>query len=330
MPVPDARIERRALLVSIGATSFFGVLGVLWGLLSGSRMILLDGAYAIVGIALSLLLLRASHLSRVGPTKRYPYGREGATPLVIAVQGLVLLGTLLFAGVDAIGTIREGGATVAAGWAITYSAIGAAASFGIWIWLRSRSAGSDLVTAETIAWRVSALRGVGMLAGFLLMWILEGSSWDSAVPYVDPVMVLITCVAFAPGPLAMVRATGVELLEGAPPDAVQEPVREALAEVRQAFGLGDPSVRIAKLGPKLYVEIEAPARPETTIATEHAAREQLRGWLAALPYDVWLTFELFPAEGAHGAGGQPQPPPGAGGQHSSASTGSPDSTSCST
>src|SRR5262245_53828127 len=116
MPARDPRIEHRGLLASIAATSVLGALGLAWGITSGSQMILLDGAYAVVGIVLSLLLLGASRLAHVGPTQRFPYGREAATPLAIAVQGLVLLGTLLYAAIESVAVIRAGGSSVDPGW----------------------------------------------------------------------------------------------------------------------------------------------------------------------------------------------------------------------
>jgi predicted Co/Zn/Cd cation transporter (cation efflux family) len=141
MPPPDSAHERRALLLSIVASALLGALGVVWGVASGSQMILLDGAYAVIGIALSALLMRASRLARVGPTGRYHYGQQAATPLVIGLQGLVLLGTLLFAALEAIATIRDGGSEVTPGWAVLYSVIVTVGSVVFWVWLRRRTGG---------------------------------------------------------------------------------------------------------------------------------------------------------------------------------------------
>ena len=48
MPAPDVAIDRAALLRSIAVTAVVGALGVVWGIASGSQMILLDGVYAFV------------------------------------------------------------------------------------------------------------------------------------------------------------------------------------------------------------------------------------------------------------------------------------------
>ena len=119
----DIARESAALRVSIVGTALLGVMGVAWGVVSGSQMILLDGVYAVIGIATTGLLMRASFLARTGPTGRYPFGREAATPLAIGIQGVVLTATLGYAALEAVFTILDGGSDVTAGSGIAYSVI---------------------------------------------------------------------------------------------------------------------------------------------------------------------------------------------------------------
>ena len=228
-------IERPALLRSIAVAMVLGVLGIAWGLATGSQMILLDGIYGVIGILLSWLLLRASALASEGPSRRYPFGREAFTPFVIGIQGFVLLAALLYAAVEAIYVILEGGSSVAAGWAIAYGAIATIASLAVWLWMRRVTGSSDLLAAEATAWRVGAFRGVGMVIGFAFMGLLTGSALDDAAPYVDPVMVLVTCALFVWAPVAMVRTTLRELLERVPPDEIRVPVQAAIDAIGAAL-----------------------------------------------------------------------------------------------
>ena len=138
-----------------------------------------------------------------------------------------------------------------------------------------------------------------MLVGFVLIAILEGSAWDDAAPYIDPAMVLVTCVLFVGAPLRMIRTMVTELLERAPAAPLRSAVLEAVGEVRDAFDLDEPDVRMTKVGPKLYVEVEGAAAPDVTIRQEHEVREDLRRRLEELPLDIWLTVELRPREGGH-------------------------------
>lgn len=292
MAAPDAAAERRSLIGSIVATSVLGTLGIGWGLASGSQMILFDGVFALVGIAVSWLLLRASSLADQGPSRHYPFGREGATPLVIGLQGAVLLATLLYAMVEAVQAIRQGGTELAAGLALLYGVITAVASLAVTAWLRARAAGSDIVDAEATAWGVAAWRGLGMVVGFGAMWALDATEWDAVVPYIDPAMVLVTCAVFLPAPTRMVRTTVVELLEGAPSPAIQARVAAVIAETSADTGLPEPVVtRLAKLGSKLYVELDVLVAPDTPVRRVDGFRAALRRRLADLPYDVWLNVD---------------------------------------
>jgi predicted Co/Zn/Cd cation transporter (cation efflux family) len=296
MAAADVAVERHALLWSMAITSVLGALGVLWGIISESQMILLDGVYAVIGLLVSWLLLMASALAQSEPSRRYPYGRESLTPLVIGVQGFVLLATLGYAGVDAVLTIRDGGAAVTPGWAIVYSVVTTVGSLATWYWLRARAvaSNSDVLTSEATAWRIGALRGSGMVVGFTAMALIIGTTIDEVVPYIDPGLVLITCIVFLPAPIRMVRETIVELLEGAPSPDVQDPVLAVVADVRRQFDLDEPEVLMTKLGPKLYVDVSGVVSPDVTVAQEHEVRQTLNDRLDTLPYDIWLNVELTP------------------------------------
>jgi predicted Co/Zn/Cd cation transporter (cation efflux family) len=213
---------------------------------------------------------------------------------VIAIQGLVLAATLIYAAVEAVYVIVDGGSDVAAGWAIAYSVLVAVASVAVWLWLARRAGTSDLLIAEATAWKVAALRGVGMILGFSVLGLLTGSSWDGAAPYVDPVMVLVTCVLFLPAPFRMVRGTVHEVMEATPVPSVRVPVVEAIEAVRERYGLPEPVIRLSKLGPRLYVEVDVAVGPDVTVEQQHEVRVDLEQRLESLPYDVWLTLEMLP------------------------------------
>lgn len=294
MAAPDPGHERSTLVASITATAVLGVVGVVWGIVGGSQMILLDGVYAVIGIVVSFLLLGASTLASVPPNRRFPFGRAGATPLVIAVQGLVLAGTLVYAAVEAVFVIVGGGSDVTAASGVAYGVLAAVSSLTVWQWIHRKAGTSDVLTSEATAWKVAGLRGVGMVVGFGVLGLLAGSRWDGAAPYVDPAMVLVTCVIFLPTPYRMVRQTVTEVMEGAPTSSVRIPVIEAIEAVRARYDLDEPVIRLSKLGPRLYVEVEVVVGPKVTVDQQHDVRLELDRRLAAIPYDVWLTLEMLP------------------------------------
>jgi predicted Co/Zn/Cd cation transporter (cation efflux family) len=285
--------EQRLLVQSMVLGGTFGVVGVVWGLAAGSQIILFDGVYASLAILLSWLSLRASQLVAAGATVRYPYGREALAPLVIAVQGMALLGTCLYAIVTSIQSILDGGSEVDAGSAALYGLITTVGALAVWFHLRRYAAQSELVGAETAQWAAGWLLSLGMLVAFGAVLLLEGTSYDAVARYVDPVLVLVVCVAFLPAPFRMVRTTVVELLEGAPPADVQAPVQAVVDEVTAEFGLREPVVRMSKLGTKLYLEVDYLVEAgRWDISDADRVRHALRDRLARLPYTVWLNVDL--------------------------------------
>lgn len=285
--------ERAALTISLGGTLALGVLGVGWGLAVGSQVVLFDGVYGALGVLLSALSLYASRMVAKGPTTRFPFGREALAPMVVGVQGIALGGICAFAVVAALQTILAGGSEVEAGWALVYAVASTAVSIVIWLVLRPAAVTSDLVRAEAIQWLSSVALEAGMLVAFVAMLVLQRTTWSTAALYIDPVLVLVVCAAILPAPVRMLRSTVRELMEGAAPEAIQVPVREAIREISAEIGLDEPVLRIAKLGTKVYVEVDylvEPGRWDT--ADEDRVRHGLYARLSALPYTFWLNVEL--------------------------------------
>jgi predicted Co/Zn/Cd cation transporter (cation efflux family) len=283
--------ERRAIQESIAGAAVLGALAVVWGIAAQSRVLLFDGAFILLGIVLSALSLMASRAAAESPSARFPFGKAAVTPLAIAIQGVALLGTLLYAAVDAVAIITAGGSDVAAGTVVAYGLITMTCSYALSRWLTHRAPASELVAAEVAQWRAGALLSLVFAAGAGLALAL-GSVGD-VVRYVDPVLVLVACLVLAPIPLRLLRAAGLELLEAAPPPLVQDTLDAAVASVRSEFGLDEPFVRSTKLGSRLYVEVDfVVPSGEWDVAGEDRVRRALIGHLEPLGYDLWANVEL--------------------------------------
>jgi divalent metal cation (Fe/Co/Zn/Cd) transporter len=189
--------ERRALLGSIAVSVFCGLLAVVWGLLSGARIILFDGAYALIGIAIAGVSLRVARAVAAGPTRRFPFGREALTPLTVVGQGVALAATLFYAGADAVTVIRDGGSPVTPGPVAVYGAVTGVLSLGTAWWLRRAAPRSDLVDAEREQWRADAVLSAVIVVGSLVALVLVRGGRAAVAAYVDPVLVLVACACCA-------------------------------------------------------------------------------------------------------------------------------------
>lgn len=286
-------MEQQALLLSIATTAVLGTMAVVWGISAGSQIILFDGAYAILGLLLSWLSLRASKLVAAGPTKNYPFGREALAPLVIMVQGIALLATCGYALVSSTLSLFHGGSSVEAGSVMLYGALSTVGAVAIFLRLRGYGQRSELVKAEATQWMASAGLSVGMLLAFTAVWALSGTRFEGVASYVDPILVIVACLAFFPAPLQMVRDTLRELLEGAPPESVQNPVKEIVARVTAEEKLPEPVIRMAKLGNKLYLELDyLVADGQYDVADVDHIRHVMEDAVKELPFAVWLIVDL--------------------------------------
>jgi len=292
-PATDTAVERRALVESIVASVVLGGVALVWGVAAQSRVLMFDGVFLVLGVVLTGLSLMAARAANAGPTARYPFGRPAVTPLAIAVQGAALLGTLALAAVDAVAIIAAGGSDVAAGTVAAYGIVSMVAAFAVARWLRHRAPRSDLVAAEVAHWRAGALLSLVFAVGAGVALLLGTTSLDDVVRYVDPVLVLVACVLLVPIPVRLLRAAGVELMEGVAPPHVQEALARAVADVRAEFGLDEPAVRSTKLGGRLYVEVDfVVAAGQWDVADEDRVRRRVIAHLEPLGYDLWAHVEL--------------------------------------
>jgi predicted Co/Zn/Cd cation transporter (cation efflux family) len=291
--VDMALAEERGLKASMALAVVLSVAAIALGVWSGSRVLVLIAAVEVVGITMSALALRASRAADAGLTERYPYGRDGLTPLVVAVQGLAMAATIVFAAADAVIVILEGGGRVGAAMVAAYALVAAVASVVFAAWLRRGAAGSDLIAAEAARWSAAGLRRfvIAVGAGLAVGLALAGIEWP--LDYIDPVLVLVACALMAPAPVRMLRRGLTEMLEGVPDGHTLLAIERAIDGVTGRFDLPGAEVRSTKLGAKLYVDVVYVLDHDTaTIGQEDAVRRAVIAALAPLPFEVWAHVEF--------------------------------------
>jgi len=288
----ELRTERRSLSLSVSCGIVLAALGIVIGVATGSQIILFDGFYTFLGIGLSSMALRVSHLVARGPTLRYPFGREALTPLTIAIEGVALLATCIYASFNAVLTIVDGGSKVPAGWALAYAAFAFVICAGVYVALHHSAGKSELVRAENTAWLAGSILGLGMLLAFVFARLILSTAWSPAARYVDPSLVIATCMAFIIPPLQMIRSTFVELVEGSPKSELQDEARAAVNAVGEIFNLREENLRMTKIGRKFYVELDFVVAPDWTVRQSDQVRHELKRRLSEIPQNLWLVVEF--------------------------------------
>ncbi len=288
----EFRLERRALSLSISMGMALAVVGISIGIIGGSQIVLFDGFYTFLGIGLTWMAMRVSRLVEVGPTIRYPYGREALVPLIIGIEGVALLVTCSYAAFNAVLSIIGGGTAVPNGWSLSYAVTALIVPTFIWWRLRRVALKSELVRAEATQWLAGAGLGLAIVLAFVAARLMVGTTWALGAKYVDPSLVIATCGLFVIPPAHMVRTTFIELIEGSPDGELQEAAQLALDHVAFQFALTDRHMRMTKIGRKFYVEIDFVVAPTWTVAQSDQVRQVLFRMLKTIPHDLWLTLEF--------------------------------------
>jgi cation diffusion facilitator family transporter len=279
--------DRRLLLLSVWASAAFAVVSSVWGVLSGSSMIVFDGLYSFASIGLSLLAVLALRTSRRGADERYPWGREAWEPLVVVIKAVALGALCVYAVVGAVGDLLAGGREVATGWALAYAVVAIVGGVVVTVVLR-RGGRSDLVRAEAAEWLGDTLLSVGVLVGFVVAVVLVAAGRPDIAAYVDPAMVVIVSLAFLRVPARLVGGGMREILAMSPPAETQAALDAAVEAVREQFGLAESFLRASKVGDRVDVEVDyvvGKGSAVQTVADGDVVRQALHDRLAELGHE---------------------------------------------
>jgi cation diffusion facilitator family transporter len=287
--------EQGTLKFSIALTVLLGVLGVASGLVTNSQAIIFDGMYSFVDVVPTVVSLLVVKLIARGTTHRFQYGFWHLEPLVAVLRDAILAVACVYAGVDAIYTLADGGQDVeygrAATWAGTLSVIGLA--MAVVLGRRARILNSPMLKIDARSWLVSACLSLGLLLGFVLATALAATPWRGWIPYVDSIALLAMAVIMLPMPLMGLWRSMTDVLQVAPSELDQR-VREVMDGVVRERQFLEYTSYIAKAGRGRFVEIHilVPADFRMEIATADAIRSEVSARLNAGAPTFWLTIDF--------------------------------------
>ncbi len=256
--------ETAALRLSAGMALFMAALGIAFGLLTRSDVIMLDGFFSLVGFAMAVVTMRVAWLVQQPPDEHFHFGYAQFEPFLNTVKGLLMLGVSGFAVAGAVDAMVHGGRDLNAGLAVVYAIVALAGCLVVAVVQRraARSTGSPLLDVDARNWLIDGVLS-GVVAGvFLVALVLGGTGWASVVPYIDPVLVIVVVLAIIPVPLTIIRDGAREILGFAPPAAVQEDVRRRVQAAVDDVPVEALHVSMMKIGRAFYVLNQIVVSPE--------------------------------------------------------------------
>lgn len=247
--------EVHALKVSILAALSFAIIGVIWGMMADSGMIMFDGVYSLFSVGLSGLSLIVLKLVRAQKEDiKFPFGKAHFEPLLIVFKSLTLVGMCTYSAFDAFGSILSGGREVSPGPASLYALVSTLGCIALTLFIRrANREDSALLNAEKDQWLGDALLSLGVLIGFVVAIFLQGGEHDWLVAYVDPGMVIIASSFFLLFPLTSFAKAAKELMYFRMSDSAIAPIRQEVELIAKELG-AEYKLRTVLVGMELTIE----------------------------------------------------------------------------
>jgi len=299
----DISDESGVLRVSVAVTVFISFVGILFGLISGSFSIIFDGVYSLIDASMSLLALTVVNLitahtrsKRLSPRlrDRFSMGFWHLEPMVLGLNGTLLMGVSVYAFINAVSSLLTGGRDLAFDVAIVYAVVTviACAAIAIVETRANRTIGSDFIRLDVRAWVMSAGITAALLVAFCLGHGVQGTSWEWISPYIDPAVLALVCLVIIPLPVSAVRQALADIFLVTPAD-LKERVDGVAAAFVEKHGFTSYRAYVARMGRSREIElyfIVPPDLPAKTVGEWDALREEIGEAIGGEGPDRWLTI----------------------------------------
>ncbi|EZH66516.1 hypothetical protein DH09_11355 [Bacillaceae bacterium JMAK1] len=285
----------KILLLSASTAFVFAVVGIIWGIVSASQMILFDGIYSIISLFMSLIALIASQYVRKEDTKRFPFGKASIEPMVVIIQAMVISVLCVAAVSSSIMALASGGRDVALGSALLYGIFSLVVCFVIQQVMRRNRHHSEFIKAESAQWLMDTLLSLAVVVGFISAIFLQNTSLSWFVPYIDPIMVLLAGLYFMTVPISLIRRNGRELLHMSSDAKTDQQVKKVVTELEAMYDIKETHIRSSKVGRTLYIDFHflLDDRSKITCVDDiDQFREQLYDRLSNVKQSKWMNVNF--------------------------------------
>ena len=145
MNLSKFKSEKEILKLSIFTTIFLAILGLIFGLLASSATIIFDSIYGMIDALMTILALVVAKLITASTSKdivsnrlekHFTMGFWHLEPIVLGVNGILLIGASIYAFINAIDSILLGGREIIFSYAIIITAISIVVEITLGVFIR--------------------------------------------------------------------------------------------------------------------------------------------------------------------------------------------------
>ena len=272
------------------------IAGIGTGFVSGSQSILFDGFFSLIATFIKILMLITARLIAKQSNQRFQFGFWHLEPMVLLIEGSFLLLIAIYAFLNGVFGIINGGRDIELGLVIVYAAVFTVVEFAYFFYVRrrNRTLKSSLIQFDNISWLVDAMLSVGLLISFLAALLLKSQGYGEWAVYVDPLILIVLALSMLPPALKILGPALRDVL-GIAPDTLDEQVRQVMEVAKVEHGFDDYVSYVQKHGRARFIEIHVvlpAAYPLRNVAQLDALREQISAQLGKPDAARWLTISF--------------------------------------
>lgn len=263
-PIRRMRTEQQALKVSLAAILLVSVLGIGFGLVSGSFAILFDGVFSLMDAVMSVVSLTVAGLISRSVTNRLSRRTQNAftmgfwhfEPIVLLVNSTLMMGVAAYALVQAVSALLNGGREVDFGPAVVYAAVVVVITvvMGVLEHRANKRIRSEFVAMDVKGWIMAGGVTGALLIAFVIGMLIDGTAAAWFMPYVDPAVLTVVALVLIPVPFSTLRKALSEVSLVTPP-GLRTSAEAVAEEVSAAEGFDDYRVYASAQGRSRTVEI---------------------------------------------------------------------------
>ena len=289
--------EKNMLALSAIGALFFAVLGVAWGIIIDSSMIIFDGLYSLISLFLSVLAICVTRYINKSDFEKFPFGKWVLEPITVVFNSILLTIMCVINFVNSAKEILAGGKVVDADLALGYSIISILGCLLVYRILakNNKEVASGIVGAEINQWLMDTLVSVAVLVGFLICIILNKTSLSYFSKYIDPLMVLITSSIFIKVPVTTLIKNFKEILNRNADKDINDEIYTIVKDVEKEYNFEDSITRVSKIGKELRIEIDFVFNEKSKLNKLEEmdnVREYVYSNISNIKLDKWLNVNF--------------------------------------
>ncbi len=266
-------VGEKVTKVIIGANLGLAALKLLAGFFGRSNAMIADGVNSTADVLTTAAVMMGLRLSNKPEDESHPYGHEKIEPVVAKLLAIVLFGTALLIGYNAVQLIRRGGYETPRGIAI-YAAV---VSLGIKEWMYrytvkgARKINSAALMADAWNHRTDSFSSVGTLVGIV--------GARMGFPILDPLAAILVAILIMKVALDIYMESIHQLMDRAADKITVEKIEKLILEVQGVCCIDLLKTRIHVS--KLYVDVEIGVDENLTVKAAHEIAEAVHDHIEA-------------------------------------------------